>query len=304
MENEYMLLKDNKIEMKWHATNKQRYVDRGYVFTKMGDTFFPLVEDVVQCSKGAVIPVQCDYCGEIYYPTVNNYLKVHNRGEQDCCVKCKGIKIKETVQKEYGVDNVALVPCFREKQKQTCRELYGIDYPLQSQYFQQKCRDTIYNKYGVSSCFKIPFVCEKRNATMQKLYGCIFPYQNKEILAKVHASYYQNGTCPTSKKQIELFDVLKIMFGDCQMNYPCDSLSRDCVVVLNGVKIDIEYDGWYWHKNRQEEDRKRDHFVIKQGYKVIRFLAYANRIPTNKEIENSIKRLTTTNKDRIIIELK
>ena len=101
-----------------------------------------------------------------------------------------------------------------------------------------------------------------------------------------------------------MFDVLKIMFGDCQMNYPCDSLSLDCVVVLNGVKIDIEYDGWYWHKNRQEEDRKRDYFVIKQGYKVIRFLAYANRIPTNKEIENSIKRLTTTNKDRIIIELK
>ena len=94
-----MLLQDELIEIKWYPANKQRYKEKGYVFTKMKDSFFVKVKDVVECSDGAKIPVRCDYCGEIYYPTSRTYLINHNKGKEDCCVACKGKKISISVFK-------------------------------------------------------------------------------------------------------------------------------------------------------------------------------------------------------------
>ena len=109
---------DNNLSviMRWSSSNKKKYVDRGYIFTKMGDEFFVKIKDVIECSSGAKIPVTCDYCGNTYYPTVRNYTKAHIKKDKDCCVSCKGIEIKETVNKKYGVDNVMHIPEIVEKQ--------------------------------------------------------------------------------------------------------------------------------------------------------------------------------------------
>ena len=69
------------------------------------------------------------------------------------------------------------------------------------------------------------------------------------------------------------------------------------------IPFDIEYDGWYFHKDREIQDRKRNYFVIKKGYKVIRFLALADRLPTQEELTNSINYLLQTNKNYIRIKL-
>ena len=73
-----MLLEENTIELKWSNVNKKRYAALGYSFTKNGERFYPKVKDVLKCSSGVKIPVICDYCGEIFYPTTTNYLKLNN----------------------------------------------------------------------------------------------------------------------------------------------------------------------------------------------------------------------------------
>ena len=42
------------------------------------------------------------------------------------------------------------------------------------------------------------------------------------------------------------------------------------------------------------QKRRKNYFVIKKGYKVIRFLALADRLPTQEELTNSINYLLQT----------
>ena len=299
-----MLLKDELVSMKWNSSNKKKYEDKGYIFTYVGDIFYPKAKDVVECSSGSKIPVQCDYCNKIYYPTSRNYQKVKNKGELDCCVSCKGKKIKSTIQKVYGVDNIALVPEIAEKTQQTCLKKFGVKHPLQNKEIFNKTQESLFQIYGVTNSAHILESQEKKKETCRIKYGYDYAIQSPEIQTKIHQSYYQNDSAPISKKQKELACLLKEMYGNCELNYPCDMLSLDCMVIIDGIAYDIEYDGWYWHKDRENEDKKRAYYVTSVGYKVIRFLAYADRIPTEKEIRDTIEYLRTHNKNFALLELK
>lgn len=299
-----MLLENEKVKMIWHPANKLIYENRGYIFTGYKTAFFPLVKDVVECSSGVKIPVKCDYCGKIYYPTSRNYNKVKERNEKDCCVSCKGKKIKATVKDKYGVDNVVYLESVQNKIKNTCLDRYGTESPLENKSIFNRTQETLYNKYGVKNCAYIQEVIDKRKETMQYRYGCDYPLQNEGILRKSLETLSKNGNCPTSSQQIELQEILYNMYGNCELNYPCDRSLLDCMIEVDGVKIDVEYDGWYWHKDKQDKDIKRDWFVKSQGYKIIRFIAIKNILPSIEQIQQSVDCLVNTNSNFIKIILE
>lgn len=83
-------------------------------------------------------------------------------------------------------------------------------------------------------------------------YNGISPFCSDDIRKQVRESLHNNGTCPTSKKQIALNTMIQDIFGNCMLNYPCDQVSLDCMTIINGIKIDVEYDGWYWHKDTKK----------------------------------------------------
>lgn len=301
-----MLLEEELIEMTWAYPNRKKYEELGYVFTKPGDKFWAKAIDVFHCSCGVKIPVICDYCGEVYYPTARNYEKMRKHSNIDCCVSCKGKKIKNTVQNRYGVDSVALVEQFREKRRKTCQQKYGVNSPLECKNIYNKTRKSLEERYGISDIGQFrstPEIADKIEKTNQLKYGGVSPFCSKEIRQKIRNSFYANGTCPTSKKQKELCEKIQKLYGNCVLNYPCDLVSLDCMAEIQGIKFDIEYDGWYWHKDRIEEDKRRNFFVGGQGYKIIRFLAFADRLPTDEEIVETINYLLTTNNKFIQIEL-
>ena len=302
-----MLLENELVEMKWHPTNRLKYIELGYKYTNFGDIFYPKAIDVLKCSSGAKIPVQCDYCGNTYYPTSRNYEKSRKRKDKDCCVSCKGKEIKETFNAKYGVDNVMLLSDIREKYINTCMERYGVPSPLHNAEIFQKTQDSLNKHYGVENGIKdlrsIKEISDKIESTNIEKYGGKAPLCSKEIRIKVNETMYKNGTCKTSKPQIMLCDMIKKRYGNCELNYPCDQLSLDCMTIIDGVKIDVEYDGWYWHKNKTEEDRRRDYFIESNGYKVIRFVAYDDRLPTDEELVNAINKMITTTRKHTKVEL-
>ena len=69
----------------------------------------------------------------------------------------------------------------------------------------------------------------------------------------------------------------------------------DCAIEVNNVKIDIEYDGHYWHKNLKQRDRARDEIVKKQGYKILR-IEGEKLIPSKEEILEKINILLNTDR--------
>lgn len=302
-----MLCIDETLTVKWHPTNKEKYMQRGYVYTFMGDTFQAKVEDVLELSSGAKIPVRCDYCGEKYWPTSRNYQKHRNHDSIDCCVSCKGKKIEATLQSKYGVSNVMQLQEVKQKHKQTCIERYGASSPLESKDIYRKTQDSFnkhyYTKNGVADLRSIKALNEKIIQTNLIRYNGISPFCSKEVRKRIRESLYRNGTCPTSKKQIALKNMIQDIFGNCELNYPCDKISLDCMVIVNEIKIDVEYDGWYWHKDTKIQDTRRDNFVQSQGYKVLRIMAYADRLPTHQELIESINILLDVNKSFHRIEL-
>ena len=73
-----------------------------------------------------------------------------------------------------------------------------------------------------------------------------------------------------SKKQGEIYELIKLKFPDAQLNYPIKT-EKDLYFADIGIpskRLDIEYDCWYWHN--KEKDEKRDANIINSGWKVLR----------------------------------
>lgn len=243
----------------WSQKHKKMMVKRG---TKM----IVKVEDLTVGSH-ARVDVACDYCGQVKNVAYKDYLKNHD-DLGDCCVKCRHIKYKDTMMKKYGASNSAQVPEIVEKIKATNREKCGCDWQLQSEDVQTKSRKT-----------------------MKERYGAEHPLQVEEFLAKGMKTRCENHNCPTSKPQLALSHLLLDMYGNCELERPCGRCSLDCVVVIDDILIDVEYDGGYYHQDKMR-DIRRDNFVKKQGYKVLRIKSDKHdTLPSPELIDEKIQML-------------
>lgn len=347
------MLLTERVVIKWNNKNRKYYESLGYKFTKNGDSFEVLVEQLTPSSK-AEVEVLCDFCKEVVVKKkYQTYMKQHHPKYGDCCAKCQPIKnklccldkygvdngsktqeakdkIREVSLEKYGVDNPAKSPEARqkisEKSKENAKEArikteatwlkkygttnlmevpeikqrqresifakYGVYHPKQSEAVRAKERQHNLDKYGYEYVSQVPEFKEKTKATCLKRYGAECGLSSDEIRTKGVLTLLKKGGIYTSKQQIELCEILKAEYGNCNLNQPCGRFSLDCVVIVNGINIDIEYDGWYWHQDKQR-DRRRDEVVKSKGFKVFRILS-DKKLPTIEQIREKIDFLITT----------
>lgn len=226
-------------------------------------------------------------------------------------------KIKNTMLEKYGVEKPLEVPEFLEKSKQTCQSHYGVDFSLQSKEVRQKIKETNLQRYGteiplkneeikkksenttfqhfgVTCSLSSEEVREKGKNTMMKLYGVENPAQSPEIQSKIRKTFFKSGKTRTSKQQLHIFNVLNKKYKQVDLNYPLRKYSLDCFFVVDSVKIDVEYDGWYWHQFLKEEDKVRDQFVNNNDIRVVR-LKGGTTIPSEEEIIELIEKVIKEN---------
>ena len=213
-------------------------------------------------------------------------------------------KIIASNLEKYGVPYAILSDDVKKKAQQTNIRKFGVDNPFKKKEFQDKAKESTIKKYGVPNASYIPEVIEKRKETSLKKRGVPCPFQDQSVKNKIRESLYQNGNVPVSKAEIEMGKILIELYGkdNCIQSYPFENLSLDCFVKIKDTKIDVEYDGWYWHKNKQEEDKRRNCFLIRRGFKVLRFQAN-NAIPTKEQIQQAVEELLSTSKKIKIIKL-
>lgn len=237
--------------------------------------------------------------------------------QKDCCQECKGKKIKESNLINYGKENVFQIDENRQKYKETMINKYGVDHSSKLSDYNDKVANTTLERYGVSSIFKSKIFKEKRKQTnlikydceiptqnklvrekikntMLDRYGVEYPLQNKDILNKTIQTLYRNGTCKTSSQQLDIFNLLKDNNYIVELNYPVSRCSLDVALFIDDIKIDIEYDCCYWHKDKVK-DRKRDEFLKTQDWKVLRIKS-KYKIPSLKQIEEGIFKLVNTDR--------
>ena len=157
---------------------------------------------------------------------------------------------------------------------------------------KEKSQQAMLDKYGVISAFSIPEVREKSKTTCLERYGVEYICQSPEIREKMQAAFAKSGKIPISKPQPKIYEMVLNEYETVEINYPVSNLSLDCFIEIDGVKIDVEYDGWFWHKDKQR-DFARDKALLKLGYKTLRIKGGHN-IPTIEQLKEKIEILTHT----------
>lgn len=78
------------VMMKWSPKNKKHYEDKGYIWTKQGDTFEVKVSDLTPYSQ-VIVVVECDLCKNRNNVLWCNYGKAINNKGRYICLKCSGV---------------------------------------------------------------------------------------------------------------------------------------------------------------------------------------------------------------------
>lgn len=175
------MLISNTVKIKWNSKIKKRYVDLGYVFTKMNDEFDVSVNDLTDGSN-AIVSIQCDYCGKVIKKKWCNYIICREETvNKDCCAECKKYKIIDTTKKKYGVNTVFKLHNIKKKIENTNIERYGVKNPFSSDEIKQKIKDVCFKKYGVCSPLQNREILNKVSETCMRRYGVKYYIQTQRF---------------------------------------------------------------------------------------------------------------------------
>ena len=203
-------------------------------------------------------------------------------------------KMRKTTLQRYGVDNVSQVGIFKSKKLDTSMLHYGVPHYAMTDEFDKRVKETCLQKYGCEYSLQNPSVREKGIQTCLDRYGVPFaamsdefkarvvktnlerygypnPAMSPEIIKKIALTFEANGSVPTSKPQLKMFNDILNLGYDAHLNYLNERYFYDVALFDGDIKLDIEFDGIYWHQN-PEKDAERDAFSIEDGWRVIRFV--------------------------------
>lgn len=290
---------------------------------------------VEELTKGSSkkVKVICDCCGEtkeVIYKNYNESLKTHN-GKYYCtyCIhnnkelkQERYIKAQQTLLNNYGVEHPYQSKEILGRAKATWTDKYGVDNPMKNKETHEKAENTCLEKYGHKNPKQVSNFKIKAEETCMEHYGTKYALQNEEIKDKVkHTCIKKYGVdwtskvpeiynkmlvsrlngpngIPTSKEEQYICDMIINLYPNATPGVLIGKYVFDILLEVDGVKIDIECDGAYWHDIDNKRDIQRDMINRRKGYKILR-IRYndIHSIPTEEEIKKSIEELLYTNKE-------
>lgn len=292
-------------------------------YNSNGDITKTIPAEELSFGSNKRVKVKCDYCGKEKTITYNKYNK--NTKKQTvpyaCCNKCAVSKYQDTCMERYGVKNVFQDEEIKLKQQQTCMEKYGVKNQFQAKEVKEKCKETMLERYGAEHTLTSPILkkkfcdtmndrygvsysgesvelLEKRNKTCLQKYGTTNPMQNPDIQKKVLSTLSQNGKLGSPEEK-EIASMLRKFFPNLKTSVPLDRCILDIEIEINGIKINIECDGYYWHCKTLEDktkDQNRDSYLHNNGYDKTLRIVYNRKLPSEEEILQAINELVNSDK--------
>lgn len=314
------MLITKEVRVRWNPTTKNHYISKGYKELKHNELFVVPVEDLPDGSH-VKIEASCDGCGNIKTMQYREYLQYYTEKYGYLCKKCSVQKAIDTQVERYGGVGLQAKE-IKEKAKATNIIKYGCETPFENKEIYEKIRKTQNEKYGgigmasektrskiettnlkirgVRNPSQAEDIKKKKSETCLKNYGVEHIFQDKErfaeILEKSRKTILANGNGKTSNMEKSVVDMLIEIYGEknCDPSKLVGSLTFDCLLTVGNDKIDVEYDGWYWHKDNVDADRRRNYKVLGLGYKVLRIKS-KYKLPTKEQIIEAVNYLTIEN---------
>lgn len=188
------MLLTEKVLVKWNPKTKRYYENLGYIYTRIGDSFYINVSEL---SDGSNIRVkcQCDYCGKEYDIAWYSYVLLKKKqNKKDCCnnPECISLKSKESMIELYGVKNARDLDFVNDKIRETNLKKYGCENPFSNDEVKDKIIQTNIQKYNSRSPMQNKNVVRKAQNT------CLIKYGVKNYGA-IYASEHKGALSPTWK---------------------------------------------------------------------------------------------------------
>jgi len=229
-------------------------------------------------------------------------------------------KAKLTRIEKYGSEYYFETEEFKSKAKETFKEKYGVEHPMQNDDYRESVHKSLIKKYGVDNISQIDDVKQKKKETCIKhwgatsftgseaykemcmeRYGCECALLQPYVREKITKSFYANGSCPTSQAQLWIYNYLKDIGLNVELNYPVSRANLDVALFCCQKQIDIEFDGRHWHQDKTKDSR-RDFFMLDNQWNVIRFIGDRNP-PNETQLLDAINKSLYENRRRLIINL-
>lgn len=221
-------------------------------------------------------------------------------------------KMKNSILLHYGVDNIMKCADGKALYMATLNERYGVNSAMQLDSVKERMRSTMIKKYGVKNAMHSDVLNNKRIQSLFDHYGVTNPSQNAEIRAntvntllekygvenvsqipdvqeKKRWTFHKNGTTPTSRQQLYIFQLYDKHFHSV-LNFPIKYYSAD--ICFPKENLIVEYDGGFHNGNvitgkltQDEFNQKeliRNDIIKREGYKQIRIISSTDKLPSDE----------------------
>lgn len=154
-------------------------------------------------------------------------------------------KTHKTCLEKYGVDSVFKVQKFRNQSLNTCIKKYASDKDdinsivniSQLKYVKDKIKNTCLEKYGVENPMQTQYY--------KNLISSIL--SSNEIQEKIYNTKLLNNSFNISYQEDVCFDLLKEKYSDCIRQYKSDLYPYNCDFYIPSLNLYIEYNGSHYH---------------------------------------------------------
>jgi hypothetical protein len=150
-----MLILPQTVLMTWTPKTKKYYVEKGYVFSKIGDAFHINVLDL-SIASNKYVDVYCDYCLKKIPKIFSSYNKERKIVKKDCCKDCQQQKREDVFMVNHNVTNPSYLPEVIDKimsKKRTPLSKVRKDF--------NNAGYTLLSKFYKNSKKKLSFICKK-----------------------------------------------------------------------------------------------------------------------------------------------
>lgn len=154
-------------------------------------------------------------------------------------------KTHKACLEKYGVDSVFKVQKFRNQSLDTCIKKYASDEDDinsivnigQLKYVKDKIKNTCLEKYGVENPMQTQYY--------KNLISSIL--SSNEIQEKIYNTKLLNNSFNISYQEDVCFELLKQKYSDCIRQYKSDLYPYNCDFYIPSLNLYIEYNGSHYH---------------------------------------------------------
>lgn len=150
------MLINQKVKVRWSGNNKKWYEEKGYLYTKIGDTFECNANDLSP-SSDYYVWLRCDYCGNKYQAMYKKHLLHTKIVNKDACEHCKGNKNVEVKLAKYNTASPTIFDNWQESQAIKVEKVHNKLWENVKQICEEKDYELLNNKFDID----IQYICNK-----------------------------------------------------------------------------------------------------------------------------------------------